>query len=156
MGTKWMVSRQDYYTMEMASLKPKCRVWYHFLKTYLLPSTHNITVSKERMLMLHSIIFGKGAGQTVSLLVYVERRDTAQKRYFQKNFTKPMPAFPNFLKELQATIAKEVSEAQPTERDLATVEKEFKVVICDGKVLHICIHAYLASGQAITQEGFVC
>ncbi|KAL1179067.1 hypothetical protein V6Z11_A03G134900 [Gossypium hirsutum] len=35
---------------------PKCRVWYHFLKTCLLHSTHNSIVSKVRILVLYSIM----------------------------------------------------------------------------------------------------
>ncbi|KAK5775135.1 hypothetical protein PVK06_043004 [Gossypium arboreum] len=58
-GTKWIVSRQYCYIMEMETLKSKCRVWYHFLKTRLLPSTYNSIASKEQMLFLHSIMQGK-------------------------------------------------------------------------------------------------
>ncbi|GMN22248.1 hypothetical protein TIFTF001_043484 [Ficus carica] len=36
-----------------------CKVWYHFLKTCLMPSTHIQTVSKDRVLLLDSIISGR-------------------------------------------------------------------------------------------------
>lgn len=32
MGTKWMVTRNDCYIIDRVTLKPHCRVWYHFLK----------------------------------------------------------------------------------------------------------------------------
>ncbi|KAH1115020.1 hypothetical protein J1N35_008398 [Gossypium stocksii] len=58
-GMYWIVSNQDCYTVERASLKPIRKVWYHFLKSWFKPSTHNMIVSKERMLLLHSIIMGR-------------------------------------------------------------------------------------------------
>ncbi|KAA3483227.1 Retrovirus-related Pol polyprotein from transposon 412 family [Gossypium australe] len=54
--TKWTVSRKDCYTVERVSLKHCCQVWYHFLTTRLSPSTHNSTISKERMLLPHSLM----------------------------------------------------------------------------------------------------
>ncbi|KAH1072964.1 hypothetical protein J1N35_025292 [Gossypium stocksii] len=46
-GTKWTVSRNDCYTIDRVTLKPDCRVWYHFLKNLLIPSNHNSTILKE-------------------------------------------------------------------------------------------------------------
>ncbi|GMN56237.1 hypothetical protein TIFTF001_025355 [Ficus carica] len=45
-------------TIPRNSLTPQCNVWYHFLKTRLMPSTHVQTVSKDGVLLLQSIISG--------------------------------------------------------------------------------------------------
>ncbi|KAL1081351.1 hypothetical protein V6Z11_D09G058600 [Gossypium hirsutum] len=55
-GTQWIISSQECYTVERASLRLIGKVWYHFLKIWLMPSTHNTIISKEMMLLLHSII----------------------------------------------------------------------------------------------------
>ncbi|GMN64845.1 hypothetical protein TIFTF001_033912 [Ficus carica] len=56
--TTWTVSTQGKLTIPRANLTPQCKVWYHFLKTRLMPSTHIQTVSKDRVLLLDSIISG--------------------------------------------------------------------------------------------------
>ncbi|GMN72163.1 hypothetical protein TIFTF001_054690 [Ficus carica] len=58
-GTTWTVSAQGKLTVSRASLTPQCKVWYHFLKTHLMPSTHVQTVSKDHILLLDSIISGQ-------------------------------------------------------------------------------------------------
>ncbi|GMN64422.1 hypothetical protein TIFTF001_033501 [Ficus carica] len=67
-GTAWIVSPQGKLTIPRASLTPQCNVWYHFLKTRLMPSTHVQTVSKDRVLLLDSIISGRSinVGATIS------------------------------------------------------------------------------------------
>ncbi|KAH1039801.1 hypothetical protein J1N35_041544, partial [Gossypium stocksii] len=57
--TQWTISSHDCYTVEHATLKLVGKVWYHFLKSRLMPSTHYTTMSKERMMLLHSIIQGR-------------------------------------------------------------------------------------------------
>ncbi|KAK5770962.1 hypothetical protein PVK06_047127 [Gossypium arboreum] len=57
---------------------------------------------------------------------YVERRDAAMRRSLQNNFTKPMLAFLDFPKELQATIVERVGEVEPAETDPSTADKETK------------------------------
>ncbi|KAH1091363.1 hypothetical protein J1N35_018620 [Gossypium stocksii] len=58
-GTKWKVSRNACYTIDKVTLKPHCRVLYHFLKNHLILSTHNSTILKERLLLFHSIMMGR-------------------------------------------------------------------------------------------------
>ncbi|KAK5775796.1 hypothetical protein PVK06_043738 [Gossypium arboreum] len=43
---------------------------------------------------------------------YVERRDTVMKRSQQKNFIRPMSAFPSFLKELNSDVDEEEGEVE--------------------------------------------
>ncbi|KAK5840169.1 hypothetical protein PVK06_009052 [Gossypium arboreum] len=53
---------QDMHSQLATTITPKgltqVLIWYHFLKTHLIHSTHNSTVSKERMLLPHSIMMG--------------------------------------------------------------------------------------------------
>ncbi|GMN61915.1 hypothetical protein TIFTF001_030986 [Ficus carica] len=57
--TMWTVSTQRKLTVPRVNLTPQYKVWYHFLKTRLMPSTHLQTVSKSRVLLLDSIISGR-------------------------------------------------------------------------------------------------
>ena len=58
-GVKWSTSPQGPLTFLRSNLKPEAKVGYHFLKTRLLPTTHIQTVTKERALLLHSILQGR-------------------------------------------------------------------------------------------------
>ncbi|GMN61146.1 hypothetical protein TIFTF001_030242 [Ficus carica] len=58
-GTTWNVSTQGKLTVPRANLTPQCKVWYHFLKTRLMPSTHIQTVSKGCIILFDSIISGQ-------------------------------------------------------------------------------------------------
>jgi len=68
-GTKWSVSKQGALTVLRSSLAPHSRVWYHFLKTRLLPSKTMHTISKKRMLLLDSIL----AGRTINVGKIIDR-----------------------------------------------------------------------------------
>ncbi|KAH1031539.1 hypothetical protein J1N35_043713, partial [Gossypium stocksii] len=48
---------------------------------------------------------------------YVERRDADIKRFLQKNFTKPMPTFPNFPKELHSNEVEGEGEVEANVTD---------------------------------------
>lgn len=58
-GTEWTRSPQGSLTVLHCRLHPKAKVWYHFIKFSLKPTTHGQTVSWERMALLHSIIVGR-------------------------------------------------------------------------------------------------
>ncbi|KAK8306302.1 hypothetical protein V6Z12_D03G118600 [Gossypium hirsutum] len=83
-GTQWIVSSQECYTVEKASLKSIGKVWYHFLKSRLMPSTHNTTVSNERILLLHSII--KGRTINVGRIIFQEVHHCVKKDAGSLNF----------------------------------------------------------------------
>lgn len=55
----WIVSTQGALTIPRTCLTPQCKVWYHFLTTRLMPSTHVQTMPKDRVLFLDSIISGQ-------------------------------------------------------------------------------------------------
>ncbi|KAK5811459.1 hypothetical protein PVK06_026794 [Gossypium arboreum] len=83
-GTKWTISRNDCYTIDRVSLKPHCKVWYHFLKSCLSPPTHNFTMSNERMLLLHSIMIGRKIN--VGKIIFREVHRCVQKNAGTLNF----------------------------------------------------------------------
>lgn len=76
-GTQWNVPKQDSCTIHQKSLKPFYRVWRHFVKASLSPCTHNSTDSKERMLLLHSVIIGRKIN--VGRIIFKEIHECAQK-----------------------------------------------------------------------------
>ncbi|PON62892.1 hypothetical protein PanWU01x14_135680 [Parasponia andersonii] len=80
-GAEWNVSSQGAYTCLRSSLNPPAKVWYHFLKSRLLPTTHGKTVSKERVLLLYSMLTGKSinVGQIIhrEICAYAARKSGA-------------------------------------------------------------------------------
>ncbi|KAH1073320.1 hypothetical protein J1N35_025648 [Gossypium stocksii] len=76
-GTQWSISRINCDTIDRISLKPQCKIWYHFLKTHLIPSTPNATICKDRLLLLHSIIVGRKIN--VGKIIFCEIRRCAQR-----------------------------------------------------------------------------
>lgn len=74
---KWIISKQDSYTIERTELKTYCRVWNNFLETRLMQTVHNTTISKERLLLLHSIM--KGRKINVGAIIFYEVHKCAQK-----------------------------------------------------------------------------
>ncbi|KAH1096943.1 hypothetical protein J1N35_013864, partial [Gossypium stocksii] len=81
---RWTVSSQDYYTVERAFLKPIGEMWYHFLKNRLMPSTHNTIISKDRMLLLHSIIMRRRIN--IGRIIFREVYRCAKKNASSVNF----------------------------------------------------------------------
>ena len=58
-GVEWTTSPQGALTFLRSDLKLEAKVWYHFLKTRLLATTHIQTVTRECALLLHSIFQGQ-------------------------------------------------------------------------------------------------
>ncbi|PON59596.1 hypothetical protein PanWU01x14_158080 [Parasponia andersonii] len=63
---------------EKGALTPAAKVWYHFLKSRLLPTTHGKTVSKDRMLLLYSMLTGKSIN--VGRMIHSEIRACAARK----------------------------------------------------------------------------
>ena len=58
-GTNWLPNKgQGIFMCARPNLKPLAKVWYHFIRTRLMPTTHIETVNKERLLLLHCILEG--------------------------------------------------------------------------------------------------
>jgi len=83
--TKWTISKNDCYTINRVTLKPQFRVWYHFLKNHFIPSTHNSTISKDCLLLLHSIMVGRKI--SVGNIIFREVYRCAQKNTGTLNFS---------------------------------------------------------------------
>ncbi|MCI37849.1 hypothetical protein A2U01_0059076, partial [Trifolium medium] len=55
-GTQWNYMKGvNEWSIKRMSLKPVMRVWYQFLKHTIMPTTHNETVNKARLVLLHCI-----------------------------------------------------------------------------------------------------
>ncbi|KAE8684537.1 DNA-directed RNA polymerase V subunit 5C-like [Hibiscus syriacus] len=57
--TQWNGQQLRRKTVDRDRLLPQVKLWNHFMKHKLLPTSHNTTVSCQRMLLLHSIISGR-------------------------------------------------------------------------------------------------
>ncbi|MCI35504.1 hypothetical protein A2U01_0056725, partial [Trifolium medium] len=63
-GTQWNYRKGvNEWSIKRMSLKPVMRVWYQFLKHTIMPTTHNETVNKARLVLLQCIT----AGQNVNV-----------------------------------------------------------------------------------------
>ncbi|KAK9044525.1 hypothetical protein V6N11_058425 [Hibiscus sabdariffa] len=58
-GTHWIVATKGSQSVKRVALKSQARGQNHFLKVSLILTSHNDTISEERMVLLHSIITGK-------------------------------------------------------------------------------------------------
>ncbi|XP_061371435.1 uncharacterized protein LOC133314024 [Gastrolobium bilobum] len=58
-GTTWTESAQKSLSFLRSALKLEARVWYHFLKSRLKPTSHTETVNKERAILLSCILDGR-------------------------------------------------------------------------------------------------
>lgn len=56
--TKW-VETEGEKTVKMMDLRAESMEWYQFIKNSLIPTTHNETINKKRLLLLHCITCGK-------------------------------------------------------------------------------------------------
>ncbi|KAK9034457.1 hypothetical protein V6N11_050621 [Hibiscus sabdariffa] len=57
-NSEWNGKQVHRRSMDREKFLPKAKLWTHFLKHKLMPTSHHTTVSLPRMLLLHSILFG--------------------------------------------------------------------------------------------------
>ena len=58
-GTKWLPDRgEGIFLCSRLALLPIPKIWYHFVRTRLIPTTHIETINKDRLLLLHCILEG--------------------------------------------------------------------------------------------------
>ena len=72
-GTKWLPDRGvGVYLCSRPTLKPSAKIWYHFIRTKLIPTTHIETINKERLILLHYILEGRevNVGKLVQREIY--------------------------------------------------------------------------------------
>ena len=61
-GTKWLKDKgEGLLKCFRPTLQPLAKVWYHVIRTRLLPTTHIETVNKERLVLLHCILKNRGS-----------------------------------------------------------------------------------------------
>ena len=58
-GTRWNISRTGKRSCRRTALTPQAEVWYHFLRTRLMPTTHDQIVSQDRCILLYCILTRK-------------------------------------------------------------------------------------------------
>ncbi|GMN61117.1 hypothetical protein TIFTF001_030205 [Ficus carica] len=58
-GTEWTKSARGSISLSRRSLKPGSMIWNHFLKSRLMPSTHDHTVNKDRVILLFAVVTGR-------------------------------------------------------------------------------------------------
>ncbi|PON46588.1 hypothetical protein TorRG33x02_325580, partial [Trema orientale] len=84
------VSSHSAYTCIRSSLNQAAKIWYHFLESRLLPTTHGKIVSKYCVLLLYSILTGKSIN--VGRIIYDEIYTHAARRsgalFFPSSVTK--------------------------------------------------------------------
>ncbi|GMN40396.1 hypothetical protein TIFTF001_009619 [Ficus carica] len=59
-GTEWIKSARGSRSLSRCNLKPGSLIWNHFLKSRLMPSTHDNTVNKDRVILLFAIVVAQG------------------------------------------------------------------------------------------------
>ena len=58
-GAEWTQGKRGAMTFPRAFLKPGPKVWFHFLKFRLMPSSHDHLINKERAILLYCIMEGR-------------------------------------------------------------------------------------------------
>ncbi|KAL5549974.1 hypothetical protein UlMin_000150 [Ulmus minor] len=102
-GTAW-IKEKGVSVMKCSrpDLHPLAKVWYHIVRTKLLPTTHIETVSKERLLLLDCILEKKGIN--VGKLIQKEISSCASRQ-------KGCLFFPSLITELCMRTGVEVTSA---------------------------------------------
>ncbi|KAK8685964.1 hypothetical protein V6N13_124992 [Hibiscus sabdariffa] len=57
-GTAWNTTGQNPHSVNRTQLLPEAKLWNTFVKRNLLPTSHNQTVDRTRLVLIHTIITG--------------------------------------------------------------------------------------------------
>ncbi|KAK9018938.1 hypothetical protein V6N11_033983 [Hibiscus sabdariffa] len=57
-GTAWNVRGKNPKTISRPHLQPEAKLWNTFVKSYLMPTSHNQTVDRTRLVLINAIITG--------------------------------------------------------------------------------------------------
>ncbi|KAK8632869.1 hypothetical protein V6N13_073248 [Hibiscus sabdariffa] len=57
-GTAWNTTGRNPYSVSRTQLLPEAKLWNTFVKRNLLPTSHNQTVDRTRLVLIHTIITG--------------------------------------------------------------------------------------------------
>ncbi|KAJ4715373.1 Retrovirus-related Pol polyprotein from transposon 17.6 [Melia azedarach] len=83
-GTQWIVSTTEKRTVMQTTLTPAARVWYHFIKFRLRPTTHDDTVSQSRILLIYALLIGLSIN--IGSIILAEMRKCISKAVGQLYF----------------------------------------------------------------------
>ncbi|KAL4296299.1 hypothetical protein GQ457_12G015680 [Hibiscus cannabinus] len=67
-GTKWNTRGKNPGTISRPSLQPEAKLWNMFVKRNLMPTSHNQTVDRTRLVLINAIIAGYkfNAGEVIA------------------------------------------------------------------------------------------
>ncbi|KAK8694351.1 hypothetical protein V6N13_071905 [Hibiscus sabdariffa] len=57
-GTAWNTTGRNPHSVSRLSLRPEAKLWNTFVKRNLMPTSHNQTVDRTRLLLIHTIMTG--------------------------------------------------------------------------------------------------
>ncbi|KAK8669704.1 hypothetical protein V6N13_107128 [Hibiscus sabdariffa] len=57
-GTAWNTTGRNLHSVSRTQLLPKAKLWNTFVKRNLLPTSHNQTIDRTRLVLIHTIITG--------------------------------------------------------------------------------------------------
>ncbi|KAK8605129.1 hypothetical protein V6N13_082585 [Hibiscus sabdariffa] len=57
-GTAWNTTGRNPHSVSRPSLRPEAKLWNTFVKRNIMPTSHNQTVDRTRLLLIHTIITG--------------------------------------------------------------------------------------------------
>ncbi|KAK8708220.1 hypothetical protein V6N13_059264 [Hibiscus sabdariffa] len=57
-GTAWNTTGRNPHSVSRPSLRPEAKLWNTFVKRNIMPTSHNQTVDRTRLLLIHTIIAG--------------------------------------------------------------------------------------------------
>ncbi|KAK8516825.1 hypothetical protein V6N12_049537 [Hibiscus sabdariffa] len=57
-GTAWNTTDRNPHSVSRTSLRPEAKLWNTFVKRNLMPTSHNQTVDRTRLLLIHTIMTG--------------------------------------------------------------------------------------------------
>ncbi|KAK8600530.1 hypothetical protein V6N12_050383 [Hibiscus sabdariffa] len=57
-GTAWNTTGRNPHSVSRPSLQPEAKLWNKFVKRNIMPTSHNQTVDRTRLLLIHTIITG--------------------------------------------------------------------------------------------------
>ncbi|KAK8694444.1 hypothetical protein V6N13_071996 [Hibiscus sabdariffa] len=57
-GTAWNTTGRNLHSVSRPSLWPEARLWNTFVKKNLMPTSHNQTVDRNRLVLIHTIMIG--------------------------------------------------------------------------------------------------
>ncbi|KAK8553662.1 hypothetical protein V6N13_122297 [Hibiscus sabdariffa] len=57
-GTAWNTTGMNPYSVSRLSLRPEAKLWNTFVKRNIMPTSHNQTVDRTRLMLIHTIMMG--------------------------------------------------------------------------------------------------